>query len=115
MQQRQPPGATDLLQVGATIAAIGVALATLATDKGPTLGGLRIIPVGFLLAGLPALIGSMYAMAQMWSEAGMSIRALLMIDQPDDEGYWYEALVCTAWGLLLLGVIYFALLASNAP
>lgn len=121
MQERQLTPAGDLLQIAITIAAIAVALAALTLDRGPVIRGVRPVPVSFLLSGLPAVFGGMYAMGDLWSQEGMSVRDALghhpwnrARGRPIDDGYAYNALVLTTWGIYLLGSLYVVLLAVNA-
>ncbi|MGH2532425.1 MAG: hypothetical protein ACRDJW_08975 [Thermomicrobiales bacterium] len=116
MEMRLEPG-NGLLQIGATLAAIAIALATLTHREGPELRGVHAIPALFLLAGLVALIGSLYAMAQLWEEMGLTTR-----DVFGDRAHAadllspnaYLALVVTTWGLWILSAAYLALLVHNA-
>lgn len=101
-EQRRSQLASDLLQISATIAGIAIALATLSARSSVT-------PF-LLLGGLSSLAGSGYALASMWSEAGLSRLALLPRRRPAGYGAEYEALVYTAWGLTILGGAYVALL-----
>lgn len=118
MEEQARLSATDLLQLATTVSAIAIALATFALDEGPTIGDVHLIPLSLLLAGLLALFGSLYAMAEIWREAGMSLIGLLgdlprSIDRPDP--YRYTALVVTTWDLVALNASYVFLLVATAP
>lgn len=110
--------APTVLQVAAVIAAVAIALVALADEQGPRLGDDFLVPSILLVSGLLAVIGSLYAVGALWEEAGMSVRDALgngprFPEQPPPNVYL--ALVCSTWGLWLLGAAYFVLLLGNAP
>jgi hypothetical protein len=117
VEERPSRAAAEVLQVATTVAAVAIALAALTEDEGPSGGGIHAIPAIFLIAGLLALIASLYALSAVWTEEHMSPRDLLprtqpLPEQPDPNAYL--ALVFSMWGLLLLGVAYLVLLVDNA-
>jgi hypothetical protein len=118
VEERPPHRAMELLQTATTISAIAIALATLTHEEGPELIGVFAIPTLFLLSGLASVIGSLYAMAQLWEEAGMAWQDIVGAGPSAEnriDGNPYVALVVTTWGLWLLSGAYIALLLHNAP
>lgn len=118
--QQQPArlDAAVLLQIGTTIAAIAVALATLVEDDGPTLGQLRVVPAAFLLVGLVSIYGSLYALRAMWAVAGMDFAEDILAGNADAHSelapYTYQALVIATWSLWFLTAVYIVLLYTTA-
>ncbi|MBA2278062.1 MAG: hypothetical protein H0W06_09900 [Chloroflexia bacterium] len=97
---QSPYRAGELLQTAATVSAIALALATLTNERGPVIDGYHPLPLIFLYAGFFALVGSLYAMVEVWIEVGLSPRLLLGIDVPT---FGASALIVTTWGLSLTG------------
>ena len=105
MEDGPPFSATDVLSVTVTVAGIAIALAAIRP-------GSPAVPF-FLTAGLFATGGSLYALATLWTEAGLRFRHSLGLNRPERLGSRYEALLCTILGLLLLTGAYVALLFST--
>lgn len=95
----------DLLRVASTVASISIALAALLLRQESRDIWDRVLTQAFLLAGLMALLSSVFAMSEMWREAGMSGRDLLgevFRAAPRPSGFGYDSLVLMTWGLILL-------------
>jgi hypothetical protein len=86
---------TSILQTSATIAAIAIALATLADGRGPSIGSLEVFSATLLLGGAFALASSLYAMSDVVSEWG---------------GEWRESLVLLTGGLIITSLAYIGIL-----
>jgi hypothetical protein len=111
--------AAVLLQIGTTIAAIAVALATLGEDDGPTLGDdLHIVPAAFLFVGLVAIYASLFALSAIWVAAGMRFSDDILAGNadahPDLAPFTYQALVAVTWSMWFLTIVYVALLFTSA-
>ncbi len=107
-----------LLQIGATIAAIAVALATLGQGEGPTIGEVEILLGAFLVVGLVNIFGSLWAMAAIWDAAGLRMSEDLLAGNTDGHPalapHSYQALVTMTWGLWFLTIVYIAMLYATA-
>jgi hypothetical protein len=117
MDEPTLPSPGDLIRVTFTIGGIAVALAALTIERGPTVGGVHVLPVVFLAAGIPAVVGSLFAMAELFWEAGLSRRELVRLKPADEQDapYTREAILYTAWSLFLLlagYVVLFLLVAG---
>lgn len=116
MDELETPTSSDLLQVTVTIAGIAVALAALTLDRGPAIRGARVLPIVLLFAGLPSVVGAVYAVAEMRWEAGLGWRDLLRISRRRgewaDAPYTREAILSAAWSLYLLAVAYAAIFVA---
>lgn len=118
--QRQPAGldAAVLLQIGTTIAAVAVALATIAQDNGPAYRGFQLVPAAFLIVGLVSIVGSLYAMAAIWSGVGMQINEDILAGNatayPHLVPNTYQALIVSTWGLWFLTGVYVVMLYATA-
>lgn len=84
MDERLGLNASDLLQVSTTIAALALALAELGQQRGPRIGEFYALTLALLFVGVVALVSSMYALAQLWDDAGMFGRDLF-------GGWWRSA------------------------
>jgi hypothetical protein len=97
-----PGSAHDLLRVGITLSAIAVALASFQPDIALT----RF----FMLSGLAASAGTGYALSQVWSDAGLTLRDPFPRRRPKSLDRRYEALVYITWGMFGLVMTFLALL-----
>ena len=111
MDEPTLPSPSDLIRVTITIGGVAVALAALTLERGPTLAGIHVLPVVFLAAGIPAVVGSLFAMAELFWEAGLSRRDLVRLSPVREQNapYTREAILYTAWSLFLLLAGYVAL------
>lgn len=104
----RPFSATDLLSVTITVAGFAIALAALRPDS------LAVVP--FLAAGLFSTAGSLYAMAALLDEAGVTWNhlkpsSLLRGERPERLGTArFVALLCATVGVMILVGAYIALL-----
>lgn len=104
---RHQPG--ELLQVASTIAAVAIALATLTAQEESLQVGWFPIDLFFLLGGLFSLLGSVFAMVELWREADLDLLDFLPLPNPDrpaNLGDHDHALRFTAWGILFIGEAY---------
>jgi hypothetical protein len=92
--------AGELLQSSVTIAAVALALATLAEKQGPEIEGYYLIHLTLLFAGLVAIVGSLYALSDLANELGESPPASFRYLQG---------------GLFITGVAYAWLLVDGVP
>lgn len=117
MEDATQPAPTDLIGVTITIAGIAVALAALTLDRGPEIGNVRVLPTVLLFAGLPSVIASLYSMAELMWEAGLT-RSDIFFSSPaigpstSETPYTREAILFTAWSLYLLLAAYAVLLLA---
>ncbi len=109
MEEGEPsPGsAHDLIHVGVTLAAVSVALAAFQRDE-------WVSPF-FLLVGLGATIGTGYALAALWREAGMGPRNLFTLRPPAGSDDRFPALIFLTWAMILLLAAYLAMLLTTSP
>lgn len=103
----RPPG--ELLQTSMTVAAIAIALATLSVESDSV--GVDWFPVDafFLVGGLLSLCGSVFAMVELWEEAGLDAIDFMLLPNPDRPptfGWHDHTLRFTSWGMLLIGLAY---------
>lgn len=104
--------AAEMLQTTATIAAIVLALATLAEEQGPDIRGVYLIPLTLLFAGFFAVAGSLLAIDDLREEVSgrrsdwSGARLLLS---------HHEALFFSIWAIRVGGVTYLWLLVDTAP
>lgn len=99
----------ELLQVTSTIAAVAIALATLTAQDRSLQVGWFPIDLFFLLGGLFSLLGSVFAMVELWREAGLDLFDFLPLPNPNrpaELGDHDHALRFTAWGILFIGLAY---------
>lgn len=98
--ERPPYRAGELLQTASTIAALALALATLADESGPEVDGLYLIRLTLLFAGSMAVVGALYALSDLVREFG-EVPPL--------------ALRYTQAGLYVTGAAYAWLLVDGVP
>lgn len=104
--------AAEMVQTNATIAAIVLALATIAEEQGPDIRGLHLIPLTLLFAGFFAVVGSLYAIEELREEAtgrrsewsGVNILRM-----------GYEVIFFSMWSIRMAGATYLWLLVDKAP
>ena len=111
--------ASVLLQIGTTVAAVAVALATLAQDTGPTIGDLKVVAGLFLVVGLVSIYGSLSAMAAIWVAADMRFAEDILgsnaeAHQDDIGGDAYRSLIVITWALWFLTAVYIVQLFATA-
>jgi hypothetical protein len=105
---REPsPGSPhDLIRVGLTLTAIAVAVSAF-VQAGP------FVPF-FLLAGLLAAVSTGYAMAQLWADAGLSVKHLFALARrPQGHDARYDALLYATWAMIALVVALGAFLLTT--
>lgn len=103
MEREPNPGTPhDLIRVGVALAAVTVALASLQPES-------PLAPI-FLLSGFGAAIGTGYAMAQLWDDAGLSFRDLIPRRRPEWLDFRYEALIYVTWAMIGLAFTIVAFL-----
>lgn len=102
MAQRvqSPYRASDLLHTATTIAAVALALGTVAATQGPTIQGVHLISTSLLFAGIFAVAGALYAMHDVKKE--------LSSDVPN---YFFFIEL----GLWITAAAYVAVLIDNLP
>lgn len=107
MEDREPNlgSAHDLIRVGLTLAGLSVAVAAF-VRSGP------FVPI-FLIAGLLATIGTGYATAQLWADAGLTLSRLVPLRRPAGFDARYEALVYLTWAMVALVVAVGAFLLAT--
>ncbi len=104
--------AAEMLQTTATIAAIVLALATLAEEQGPDVQGVYLIPFTLFFAGLFAVAGSLFAIEDVREEVSgresdwVGLRLLLV---------GHGALFFSIWAIRVAGAAFLWLLFDMAP
>ena len=110
--------AEKLVEFGATLSAIAIALGTITLDRGPELFGVRVVPTAFLISGAMLIGVAILAMHTLWRQLGLSYRRDLTGLNPDnhaDLSYSvYLAVVILTWGLWLLFATHYAFLFTLA-
>jgi hypothetical protein len=81
---------------------VSIALASFRDDD--------IVTPFFLLAGLAASLGTLFATIQLWSDSRLTYKNLMPWSRPEELDGRYEALVFITWGMILLGATYLAML-----
>jgi hypothetical protein len=106
MAQEGPnPGSPhDLVRVGITLTAIAIALAAFRPES-------ALAPF-FLLVGIAAVVGTGYAVFQLWDDCGLGARNLIPWPRPPHMDGRFEALVWLTWAKIGMLATYLALLFS---
>jgi hypothetical protein len=106
-QGPNPGSAHDLIRIGVTLAAVAVALAAFQRDE-------WVAPF-YLVVGLAAVVGTGYALAALWRDAGMDIRNLFTLRPPAGSDNRFPALIFLTWAMILLLAVYLAMLFTTTP
>lgn len=113
MEERQFD-AEKVVEFGATLSAIAIAMGTITLSRGPEMFDVRIVPASFLITGVLLIGAAILAMDTLWRQLGLSYAKDLAGVSADDHINLpyssYLSIVVLNWGLWLLFVTHYVFL-----